>query len=72
MTVSDFIEKIDDDTYIIVRNRFSEVKGYLCDVIESIIYAFEYFEVDRMFIDDQAFADEANGCVAGLVIIAED
>lgn len=71
MITKDFIEKIDDDTYIIVQNCFSEIEGYLRDVKESIIEEFENYEIKRMFIEDKLYICDTSDCVPGLVIVTE-
>lgn len=66
MTIKNFIEKIDDDTYVVVHNCFSEIKGYLGDVRDSIINEFEFFEVNRVFIGDEESTEDP-----ALVIVVE-
>lgn len=71
MKLKDFIEKIDDDTYIVVHNCFSEIKGYLGDVRDPIVSEFEYSEVNRVFINDKEYIDDSNEYIACLVIVVE-
>lgn len=53
MLIRDFIEKIDDDTHIVVRGGgVHAISGRLGDVRDDIISTFEYCEVERAWVDD--------------------